>query len=59
MQVKTVSHSVAGTGPAALAPALGIAHELHAPRSRAPEVAPAAARSTRRGAARARRPVRG
>jgi hypothetical protein len=39
--IKQVSHPVAGTGPAALALALEVAHELHAPVTRAPEVVPA------------------
>ncbi|WP_030941544.1 hypothetical protein [Streptomyces sp. NRRL S-646] len=35
-----VSHTAAGTDPAGLALALEVAYELHAPTTRAPEVAP-------------------
>ncbi|WP_328495031.1 hypothetical protein OHS59_21410 [Streptomyces sp. NBC_00414] len=62
MQIKTVSHTLAGADPAGSALALAVAHELHAPAPRAPEMATArAARGTARrsGAARARRTVRG
>ena len=38
--IQQVSHSVAGTDPAGLALALEVAYELHAPTTRAPEVAP-------------------
>ncbi|MFF4802696.1 hypothetical protein ACFY1U_30510 [Streptomyces sp. NPDC001351] len=38
--IKQISHTVAGTDPAGLAQALAVAHELHAPTTRAPEVAP-------------------
>ena len=38
--IQQVSHSVAGTDPAGLALALAVAYELHAPTTRAPEVAP-------------------
>jgi hypothetical protein len=37
--IKQVSHTVAGTGPAGFALALEVAYELHAPVTRAPEVA--------------------
>ncbi|MFF7976560.1 hypothetical protein [Streptomyces sp. NPDC007905] len=38
--IKQVSHDgVTGTGPAALTLALAVAHELHTPAPRAPEVA--------------------
>jgi len=37
--IKQVSHTVADTGPAGLALALGVAYELHEPVPRAPEVA--------------------
>jgi hypothetical protein len=36
--IQQVSHTVAGTGPAALALALEVAYALHAPTPRAPEV---------------------
>ncbi|MEU6259009.1 hypothetical protein [Streptomyces sp. NPDC047043] len=38
--IKQVSHTVAGTDPAGLALALEVAYELHAPATRAPELAP-------------------
>jgi adenine/guanine phosphoribosyltransferase-like PRPP-binding protein len=59
--VKQVSHTVAGADPAGLALALAVAHELHAPVKRAPEVAPAAATPRRTKAAHTRRrtPARG
>ena len=38
--IQQVSHTVAGTDPAGLALALEVAYELHAPTTRAPEVAP-------------------
>ncbi|NUQ97575.1 MAG: hypothetical protein HOY79_13815 [Streptomyces sp.] len=38
--IQQVSHSVAGTDPAGPALALAVAYELHAPTTRAPEVAP-------------------
>ncbi|MFF4506483.1 hypothetical protein [Streptomyces sp. NPDC001401] len=38
--IKQVSHTGAGTDPAGLALALDVAYELHAPTTRAPEVAP-------------------
>ncbi|MFL1901532.1 hypothetical protein [Streptomyces tauricus] len=63
MQIKTVSHTLAGADPAGFTLALAVAHELHAPAPRAPEMATARAPrgSARRGgaAARARRTVRG
>ncbi|MFS8199205.1 hypothetical protein ACLVWQ_11020 [Streptomyces sp. CWNU-52B] len=62
MQIRTVSHTLAGADPAGLPLALAVAHELHAPTPRAPETATARApRGTaRRGAtaARTRRTVR-
>jgi len=39
--IKQVSHTVTDTGAAGLGLALGVAYELHAPVTRAPEVAPA------------------
>jgi len=39
--IKQVSHTVAGTDPAGLALALEVAYELHAPVTRAPELAAA------------------
>jgi hypothetical protein len=39
--IKQVSHTVAGTDPAGLALALEVAYELHAPETRAPELAAA------------------
>jgi hypothetical protein len=39
--IKQVSHTVAGTDPAGFALALAVAHELHAPVTRAPETAAA------------------
>lgn len=61
MKIRNVSHTLTGADPAALALALEVAYELHAPAPRAPEVAPAAApRGGRRGAgARTGRTVRG
>ncbi|MFE9686401.1 hypothetical protein [Streptomyces sp. NPDC006285] len=77
MQITIVSHTFTGTDPAdpvhtadpadradpaAFTLALVVAHELHAPASRAPEVAaaPAPRGTARRGAAaRTRRTVRG
>ncbi|MFJ2263916.1 hypothetical protein ACIOKD_37460 [Streptomyces sp. NPDC087844] len=69
MQIKqvkhteTVPHTLAGGDPAGFALALAVAHELHAPSPRAPEMATARApRGTARrsgAAARARRAVRG
>jgi hypothetical protein len=38
--IKQVSHTVTDTGAAGLGLALGVAYELHAPLTRAPEVAP-------------------
>ncbi|MFJ9867155.1 hypothetical protein [Streptomyces sp. NPDC101165] len=38
--IKQVSHQAAGTGPADLALALSVAHALHTPAPRAPEVPP-------------------
>jgi hypothetical protein len=38
--IKQVSHTVVGTDPAGLTLALAVAYELHAPTTRAPEVAP-------------------
>jgi hypothetical protein len=38
--IKQVSHTVTDTGAAGLGLALGVAYELHAPATRAPEVAP-------------------
>jgi hypothetical protein len=60
--IKQVSHTVAGTDPAGLALALVVAHELHAPAPRAPEVALATGagrRATAAGARRRRRELRG
>ncbi|MBO4258611.1 hypothetical protein [Streptomyces griseorubiginosus] len=37
--IQQVSHTVTGTDPAGLALALEVAYELHAPATRAPEVA--------------------
>ncbi|MET9911239.1 hypothetical protein ABZZ74_31345 [Streptomyces sp. NPDC006476] len=37
--IQQVSHTVAGTDPAGIALALEVAYELHAPTTRAPEVA--------------------
>jgi hypothetical protein len=37
--IKQVSHTVAGTDPAGFALALEVAYALHAPATRAPEVA--------------------
>jgi hypothetical protein len=39
--IKQVSHTVAGTDPAGLPLALEVAYELHAPATRAPELAAA------------------
>ncbi|MEW2572932.1 hypothetical protein [Streptomyces sp. NPDC047070] len=62
-QIKTVSHTLVGGDPSGLALALAVAHELHAPAPRAPEMATARAPRTaarRSGAAaRTRRTVRG
>jgi hypothetical protein len=58
--IKQVSHTVAGTDPAGFALALEVAYALHAPASRAPEVASTAV--ARRGVSSARsrrRTVRG
>ncbi|MDH6608995.1 hypothetical protein M2164_004630 [Streptomyces sp. SAI-208] len=58
--IKQVSHTVAGTDPAGFALALEVAYALHAPASRAPEVAATA--PARRGTTAARgrrRTVRG
>jgi hypothetical protein len=44
--IEQVSHTVAGTGPAGFALALEVAYELHAPVTRAPEVASTAIAST-------------
>ncbi|MFE1309248.1 hypothetical protein [Streptomyces sp. NPDC058755] len=38
--IKHVSHQASGTGPADLTLALSVAHALHAPVPRAPEVPP-------------------
>ncbi|MFF5013922.1 hypothetical protein [Streptomyces sp. NPDC001165] len=38
--IKHVSHQASGTGPADLTLALSVAHTLHAPAPRAPEVPP-------------------
>ncbi|MGW2746699.1 hypothetical protein [Streptomyces sp. NPDC001450] len=38
--IMQVSHQTAGTGPADLTLALSVAHALHAPAPRAPEVPP-------------------
>ena len=38
--IQQVSHTADGTDPAGLALALAVAYELHAPLTRAPEVAP-------------------
>ncbi|MFF5499925.1 hypothetical protein [Streptomyces aquilus] len=49
--IQQVSHTVAASGPAALALALEVAYELHAPTAvavRAPEISTAAARRTAR-----------
>ncbi|MFE7075315.1 hypothetical protein ACFU96_35005 [Streptomyces sp. NPDC057620] len=62
-QIKTVPHTLTGGDPSGLALALAVAHELHAPAPRAPEMATARAPRTaarRSGAAaRTRRTVRG
>jgi hypothetical protein len=57
--IKRVSHTVPGTDPAGFTLALEVAYELHAPVTRAPEVATTAAAPARRAAARRRRTVRG
>ncbi|MFI9171718.1 hypothetical protein [Streptomyces lincolnensis] len=60
--IKQVSHTVAGADPAGLALALAVAHELHAPAPRAPEVAlttGAGRRATAAAARRRRRALRG
>ncbi|MEV0223378.1 hypothetical protein [Streptomyces sp. NPDC050704] len=58
--ITVIQHTATETGPAGLDLALKVAHELHAPAPRAPEVAAAAPRTAavRRSAGR-RRPVRG
>ncbi|MFC8431986.1 hypothetical protein [Streptomyces sp. NPDC057253] len=53
--IKQVSHTVSGTDPAGFALALDVAHELHAPVPRAPEVASPAVARRGAGAGRARR----
>ncbi|MFF3330209.1 hypothetical protein ACFYWX_11705 [Streptomyces sp. NPDC002888] len=54
--IKQVSHTVTGVGAADLGLALGVAYALHAPVSRAPEVAVVARTSAgRRATARSRR----
>jgi hypothetical protein len=55
--ITQVSHTVPGADPAGFALALEVAHELHAPVTRAAEVAAPAPRTTTRrtAAARARR----
>ncbi|MFE1801982.1 hypothetical protein ACFW9L_38265 [Streptomyces sp. NPDC059517] len=62
-RIKTVPHTLTGGDPSGIALALAVAHELHAPAPRAPEMATARApRATARrssAAARARRTVRG
>ncbi|GGX24490.1 hypothetical protein [Streptomyces lomondensis] len=45
--IQQVAHTEPGTDPAGVALALAVAYALHAPAGRAPEVAPAAARSGR------------
>ncbi|AXE86901.1 hypothetical protein [Streptomyces sp. Go-475] len=49
--IEQVAHTESGTDPAQVAPALAVAYALHAPAPRAPEVAPAAARTARGAAA--------
>ncbi|MFF7331127.1 hypothetical protein ACIQU5_09540 [Streptomyces sp. NPDC090306] len=51
--ITQVTHTVTGADPAGFALALEVARTLHAPATRAPEVAPAATR--RPAAARSRR----
>ena len=55
--IQQVAHAESGADPAGVALALAVAYELHAPMPRAPEVANAKARPSRRAAAR-RRTVR-
>ncbi|MDN0194280.1 hypothetical protein [Streptomyces sp. S.PNR 29] len=57
--IKQVPHTAPGTDPAGVALALQVAYELHAPVTRAPEVAVTAAAPARRAAAHRRRTVRG
>jgi hypothetical protein len=58
MMIKHVVHTVTGDGPAGLGLALTVAHELHAPVRRAPELVPAVSRAAARRSAGRRRTVR-
>lgn len=59
LSIKQVTHAVAGDDPAGLGLALAVARALHTPVSRAPEVATATARPSRRTPARRRTVARG
>lgn len=58
MKIQHVAHTVTGDDPAGLGLALTVARELHAPRRRAPELAPAASRAAARRTPGRRRTVR-
>ncbi|MGX1561408.1 hypothetical protein [Streptomyces sp. NPDC055506] len=54
--IQQIAHTESGGDPAGVGLALSVAYELHAPTSRAPEVAAATAKAARRaGRAAARR----
>ncbi|WP_432119660.1 hypothetical protein [Streptomyces sp. bgisy032] len=57
--IRKVAHARTGTGPAETGLALAVAHALHPPASRAPEVAAPAARRAARATAARRRTARG
>ncbi|MFF8016054.1 hypothetical protein [Streptomyces sp. NPDC007929] len=61
--IQQIAHAEPGGDPAGVGLALAVAHELHAPAGRAPEVAPAPGTTTRRtgrsAKARRRRAPRG
>ncbi|MEU6914888.1 hypothetical protein [Streptomyces olindensis] len=57
--IEQVAHTEPGTDPAQVALALAVAHALHAPTARAPEVAPAPTGTTHRHRTARRRTVRG
>ncbi|MFD5159481.1 hypothetical protein [Streptomyces hawaiiensis] len=60
--IQQIAHAEPGGDPAGVGLALAVAHELHAPAGRAPEVSAKAAKATRRAGRAAtarRRTVRG
>ncbi|MFD8736773.1 hypothetical protein ACFV06_17915 [Streptomyces sp. NPDC059618] len=59
MMIKRVPHTTTAAGAAGLGLALAVAHELHAPAGRAPELAPAVSRPKQHRTSGRRRSARG